>query len=81
MKASSDWRSLDGILGQAEAIALGQRIERMDIKLKTPLVAVTTALMLSQAGILAQETVPLYPNAKTGGNYMFNYYLPPVVRK
>lgn len=37
----------------------------------------TAVLLLSRAGSLAQETVVLYPNAKTGGNYMFNYYLPP----
>lgn len=39
--------------------------------------ALLVTVLLFCAGSLAQDPLVLYPNAKTGGNYMFNYYLPP----
>ena len=37
------------------------------------------ARLLAQPAVYRLDAVePSYPSARTGGNYMFNYYLPPV---
>ncbi len=50
----------------------------LEINRKSVLALLIAVLAFFRAQSPAQEPLVLYPNAKTGGNYMFNYYFPPV---